>query len=131
MKEENVNKLVEDFPRLFSSLKNGGLQYGLSCGDGWFQLVYDLCKSIDAEIEKASEKDRPDYRVLQIKEKFGGLRFYLTAYTKEMAALIKEGEEKSFKICEVCGQEGALRRGSWAKTLCDDHADGREKMPET
>ena len=64
--------------------------------------------------------------VLQIKEKFGGLRFYTGETTDEMEKIIYAAEMQSYKICETCGAPGLPRVGRWVKTLCDEHSEGRE-----
>lgn len=64
--------------------------------------------------------------VLQIKEKFGALRFYISNGTEEMHDAIMQAENASSQICEDCGEPGRLREGAWLKTLCDHHAGGRK-----
>ena len=44
------------------------------CGDGWFQLLYDLCQEITNRYEKDNKE--VDIEVGQVKEKFGTLCFY-------------------------------------------------------
>lgn len=61
-------------------------------------------------------------RALQVKEKFGSLRFYMTSNTDEIDDLIDKAEEKSYKTCEECGCPGKLRNGGWMTTLCDSCA---------
>lgn len=67
--------------------------------------------------------------LIQIKEKFGGLRFYVGAGNEAIWNRIQQAENKSFKICEECGKPGELRYGGWMRTLCDKHAEefGYEK----
>jgi hypothetical protein len=59
----------------------------------------------------------------QVKEKFGGLRFYIGAASPEIFAAIDAAEIESFKTCEDCGAPGrerGMRDGrSWIRTLCD------------
>jgi len=75
----------------------------------------------------------PGYEINQVKEKFGGLRYYITCsddlYRLEgndvrdaMYRIIGEAEDRSTTICEYCGQPGKARSLSWIKTLCDEHA---------
>lgn len=85
-----------------------------SCGDGWLQLLHDCIE----ELLKAGW----DKQVTQIKEKFGGLRFYIGGGTEEIHAIISKYEELSYKTCEVCGAEGRLHVDyGWYRTLCDNH----------
>jgi hypothetical protein len=55
----------------------------------------------------------------QVKEKLGGMRFYLTYYNEELESIISEAQKKSYTICECCGAEGKLTYDGWCKTLCD------------
>lgn len=58
-------------------------------------------------------------RALQVKTKYGGLRFYMTHGTDEIFELIDEAEDKSYEICELCGEKGKPRDIGWIWTLCD------------
>lgn len=63
-----------------------------------------------------------DVVILQIKEKFGGLRFYVGAAPEWIHDLIHAVELASYSLCEKCGKEGKTRGDiGWWKTLCDDH----------
>jgi hypothetical protein len=63
-----------------------------------------------------------DAVVLQVKEKFGGLRFYVDYVDEKVLDFIDEVEAESFKICEVCGQPGECKPiGGWYQTLCPQH----------
>ena len=97
---------------------------------GWTPLLIELTEKLIA-IEK---KNLPWYKrlrkrnlitVAQIKEKFGGLRYYTGGinrlYADEVYELISEYEELSYKTCDICGKEGKLRQTGWISTLCDFH----------
>ena len=58
-------------------------------------------------------------KAAQVKEKFGGLRFYMTTQSDEISALIREAEALSSKTCQECGQPGESRGARWARTLCE------------
>lgn len=94
---------------------------------GWNKLISDLSERLEEEILKLPEEERENYYAVQVKEKFGGLRFYMGAQTKEMTRLIDQAERKSIKICEKCGKPGRLRKGGWWKTLCDDCEQERKR----
>jgi len=119
MKTELQEKIFNDFPTLFRYKPKKGepflpIVFGLECGNGWFDLIYDLCKEI-TELDKEGK-----VLVHQVKEKFGGLRFYIGIGTDEVFDAIHKAEEKSYKICEACGKEGKTRGGGWIYTLCDE-----------
>lgn len=67
------------------------------------------------------------FEVLQVKEKFGSLRFYVNCRRDEAMRLrFGIAADESFRACEVCGQPGTLREERWNSTLCDEHASGQE-----
>ena len=87
-----------------------------SVGRGWYSLIEELTEKL---VKMAEEAGIEDFRVVDVKEKFGGLRYYVTEATEEMWQLIHEAEEKSFEICEECGAKGELMiRGHWYGTRC-------------
>ena len=85
------------------------------CPDGWLPLVEQLIQDL---ISKGWNKD-----LHQVKEKFGGLRFYTGGASDEMNKLIEEAEKQSFKICELCGAPGEPTSTSWIRTLCPPHTE--------
>jgi len=65
-----------------------------------------------------------DYSLLQVKEKFGGLRFYIGLGSNEIHERISQAERESLETCEECGQPGTLEaRSFWVRTLCPTHAE--------
>ena len=62
-----------------------------------------------------------DGHVLQVKEKFGGLRFYVGGADEAIHDRIHLAEVASHETCEQCGAPGKLRNDGWLKTLCDEH----------
>jgi hypothetical protein len=70
---------------------------------------------------------------VQVKEKFGGLRFYVQAATDEHYNYISFAESMSYRTCEQCGAPGKRYTDGWHKVLCDIHAemDGREERYES
>lgn len=85
----------------------------LSVGKGWYPLLDDLC----AEVVAAA----PSAVLEQCKEKFGGLRFYVSWSTEErhVQDIIHRYEDKSMSVCETCGKPGVLRKGGWVQTACN------------
>jgi hypothetical protein len=67
----------------------------------------------------------------QVKEKFGGLRFYTNGYTDEVSGMIRMAESMSYRTCEVCGSPGRSNNYGWISTLCDTHRLERgEELPQ-
>ena len=59
--------------------------------------------------------------IVQVKEKFGGLRFYMDGGTPEMRNYVHFAETMSMNTCECCGASGEPRNDGWVKTLCEKH----------
>ena len=67
----------------------------------------------------------------QVKEKFGGLRFYTNGYTDEVSGMIRMAEAMSYRTCEECGSPGRSNSYGWISTLCDTHRLERgEDLPQ-
>ena len=118
MRDELADKLVKKYPTLFKNYKGDMrttcMAWGICTGDGWYDLLDELCSKLEPYGVVAA----------QIKEKFGGLRFYLEATPSdkwdEIHGYIHEAERKSYKTCELCGQPGDLKGGGWVRCRCDD-----------
>lgn len=84
------------------------LQVGEGWGDILERLVTDLLKlGWDGDL-------------YQVKEKFGGLRFYIGGASDEVHERIRKAEEESYHTCEFCGAAAKAQNiGYWIKTVCD------------
>ena len=99
---------------------------GFTHDDGWFDLLWRLCEDLEPLVAEFAAAGGPKFEVLQVKEKFGGLRFYVNCRRNEaIRQRIGIAADESFRTCEVCGQPGKLREDRWIKTLCDEH-DGAQ-----
>ena len=91
--------------------------------EGWYQIVVD-CDNLLTEID-------PDYQIAQIKQKFGGLRYYFQPsdanngelYVK-MNAVVLAYEKIASMTCEATGKPGVLMKSKsrWLKTLDPEYA---------
>ena len=124
MNEKNTKKLCDDFPRIFPQ------PFYFECGDGWFNLIYKLCADIDSVCEKLKLSDHNWPHASQIKEKYGGLRFYTDCALNEVYDLIEAAENLSLVTCQGCGLPGKTRDGGWIRTLCDtcDALSNKQKV---
>ena len=100
---------------------------GIECGDGWFDLVDRLSRSCENEIDTLMAQGVPHEgwpRIAQIKEKFGGLRFYVRGPLPEdlRAQILQVENMESLRTCERCGAPGKLREDPWLRTYCDNCA---------
>ena len=107
------NGYFSDRPKIKS---NGFLEIS----NGWFGLVKELIEDCIAL--------GWDKQICQIKEKFGGLRFYINSAPEEVFKRIREAEDKSFTTCEVTGNPGQLRTDiGWYRTLCEEEYEKIKK----
>lgn len=91
----------------------------LEMGDGWIGVVRRL-------LERCREANIV-MSVHQVKEKFGGLRFYAAVLDDSSLdvfySIVREAEAEAETTCEKCGRPGSLRSDRpWIRTLCDEHA---------
>lgn len=119
MKKELEDRIFKEFPHLFNRTdRNQSLMcFGFEHGDGWFDIVYNLTKQLD----ELAKDENIKFEILQIKEKFGTLRYYPSLYSSEMEKLIEQAEELSANTCEVCGstKDVKLRGDYWVSTQCE------------
>lgn len=104
-----------------STLRTNLIAFGFECGAGWYPLIDELCGKIEKILEGETDEFRKGFQVLQVKEKFAGLRFYVTYGNDEIWDLIEEYERRSFEICENCGGTPAkvYEKHHWLRTRCD------------
>lgn len=101
----------------------------LEFNKGWLELFEKFLEEISPLVEsyKDSEDIYLQFTLSQVKEKFGGLRIYLSFYIPELEEITDRYERLSFKVCEVCGKPGELSYDGWYTTLCNEHKKEREE----
>ena len=114
--ESKVRKEFNEYIKSIGGLESGyrtdvGPLYNVgSVGDGWLPLLQELIQDL---IRLGWNRQLCD-----IKEKFGGLRFYINEGSDEIFDRINKAESDSYKICETCGEPGEPTQEGWIKTLC-------------
>lgn len=84
---------------------------GVEIRPGWFPLVETLV----SKLRSLGWNEE----VHQVKQKLGGLRFYVGVTTEAIREAIRKAEDASFSICEDCGHPGQrLHKGGYITTLC-------------
>lgn len=120
-----AQKLFKEFPELFRHKDNqmeSLMSFGVETSKGWHDIIYNLTRMV-SEYSKAKKLD---IEVVQVKEKFGGLRYYIHGGDEYIYNLISKAEDETFKICEKCGKPGKLRTKGWYYTLCNKCQKERE-----
>jgi hypothetical protein len=122
--EDFAKKMEETYPKMFSKPYGG-----FAVGVGWWPILESLCAQIQHHIDWKQEQHQKFSRgngctqveVLQIKEKFGGLRFYYDGGNDTIDGMVRMAEAWAAHSCEECGSPGERRGGGWIRTLCDVH----------
>ena len=175
-----MNQVLEDqlfkkYPKIFKqkdlSPQETCMCWGIECGDGWYNLLDQLCSGIQQHIDWKEEQHHKDIefnRVLslalagdrteledwtsrswnreeyiqelietglrevtplvpqvvavQVKEKFGTLRFYYEGGDNYTHGMIRLADNLSAVTCDVCGAPGEIRGRGWVTVRCDEHA---------
>jgi len=119
MNEVNTKYLLGRYPKLYEGyylpMTETCMCWGFECGDGWLKIIDNLSSDITA----LDEKNGSHTVATQVKEKFGGLRFYIESGSDTIFDLIDKAEDESFRTCEFCGEPGTTRDDGWVSTLCD------------
>ena len=124
MKKELEQKLIERWPSWFNTsgdIRETRMPDGFVHGNGWFDTVWRLYEDLEPLIADAEKATGRPFEVLQVKEKFGGLRFYANYTTDAVRSRIDAARAESLRTCEICGQPGTQREHRWIRTLCDQH----------
>jgi hypothetical protein len=96
---------------------------GFECFGGWQPILARLLERLEAMVAELPADTRQDFRIEQIKQKFGRLLVYLAKEgTVEMQAAIEEAGDASVVTCEVCSAPGQLAdRNGWISVRCPKH----------
>jgi len=147
MREDLDRLLCAKYPEIFAnrdkSMQETAMCWGFDHGDGWFEIINQLCSNIQHHIEWShknhawdlewNEEHPEEFREVrevvpqvvadQVKEKFGTLRFYYHGGDDEISGMVRMAESMSAVTCEKCGAPGHQRSGGWIRTLCDTHEE--------
>jgi hypothetical protein len=138
--EFRIARLKSRYPYLFACE-----HLGHDFAPGWLGILEKLCAQIDGAL---SESEKPKVHVVQIKEKFGGLRVYLNVAPlrvdifggggrivsgevwanaghnvfSRLSPFVKAAEKQSCETCIFCSAPGSIRGDDWLLAVCDKHA---------
>lgn len=100
-----TEKLYAAFPHLYrgrhKSEYESSMCWGFVCGDGWYQVLYDLSRELNDYLEK---NPSVDFEVVQVKSKFGVLRFRLDYRDPKTEQMILVACQRASVTCEVSGK---------------------------
>lgn len=108
------DQIKEEFPEIISC--------PIAVGKGWLPHIYWLCNWLQFHVR---QNDHPPIKAVQIKEKFGGLRFYTDSTTDMQHGAIAMIESLCERTCESCGAMKNVGKTTdgWIQTLCGNCVD--------
>lgn len=119
---EEIQELIEQKDIVYP------IQFGFECGDGWYWLLDQLMNTIYKYCE-LNHKEFPN--VIQIKEKYGALCFYIQGSNEIIDGMIWQAEAMSYHICETCGtNKGVGQTEGWIYTTCWDCLEKNERAKD-
>jgi hypothetical protein len=132
MNDENTRRVIRACPSIFETIEDEQnkmsrgemfmpIAFYFECGDGWADLLVELCEGIQKHIQTLPPEAVSELVALQVKEKYGTLRFYVSGYDKTLDKLIEDASKKSSVTCETCGAPGESRGDAWLYTACEQH----------
>ena len=90
--------------------------------DGWREAFgLQMCNELKEALEKIDKIN--EFRIEQIKEKFGELRFYTNWVNDEIINIINKYEALSRKTCICCGKPATKITTDWISPYCDECID--------
>lgn len=142
MDDKLQNKLFKKYPSIFQdrkkSIKESCMPWGISTGDGWFNLIDSICSSL-----KNIENNNKGIKIIaeQVKQKFGTLRFYyridgsperaiegvnqINRIHGQVDGIMMLAHFMSEKICEDCGNPATMQTRGYISNICDDCSNKR------
>lgn len=106
-----TDKMPEDFDYSYTELD--------AMPDGWRKAFGEqMCEEIREELVRVAYLDK--YRIAQIKEKYGTLRWYDFGCTERMLCeIIPKYEHLSARTCIRCGSPATKVSTGWISPYCD------------
>jgi hypothetical protein len=125
-KQITIEELIEKYPKIFQDYNGNPARVNwLGLPKGWVSIVDKLCGCIQSYIDYTTRytKDGPvkpeQVTCTQMKEKFGGLRFYTNGHDDNVEGMIRMAEHLCDNACETCGSEEDLGVTSgWISVMC-------------
>lgn len=118
---KTIEDLREKYPKIFKDYEGNHGRVNWDCPEGWVQLVDIMCHIL--QLQSGMSEKNPQIECMQIKEKFGGLRFYpIGGLTEYQQGIINYAEILSFSTCMTCGSMKNVKQTSgWIGTYCEEH----------
>ena len=106
-----TDEVSEDFDYSYTELD--------AMPDGWRKAFgLQMCNELKEALEKINKIN--EFRIEQIKEKFGELRFYTNWINDDINKIINKYEVISRRTCICCGKPATQITTGWISPFCDE-----------
>ena len=121
---EELDSLKEKYPQFFPE------HFFFECDNGWYNILSSLLYRINMHEKHVRQenayrvrhgRDPVEYRkvkIIQVKSKFGTLRFYIDGGDEYVRGAIAVAEDLTSKTCEDCGMPGKIYTDGWWVVQC-------------
>jgi len=122
--------LTNKYAHLFSKEKREPFpMFGFECGEGWYENLAQLLSHIDHYFNQKYKGVPEGFKITQIKEKFGELRFYVEGSDRVIDELITFTENLCGRTCEFCGSNNNIMKSKgWIVTACTSCIDKNKNL---
>lgn len=157
LQQQLFEKYPKIFAQKDLPMSQTAMCWGIACGDGWYNIIDVLCLKIQQKIDRPHEtiqyidenidseenSNRQEFfenwrateeksiieqvEAVQVKEKYGSLRFYVNVSGGTISNWISFAETMSSVTCETCGKPGTQNTSGWIKTLCGPCREAQEQ----
>jgi len=94
----------------------------------WYKKLLSMYKKSRYNYLRVKQTPIPQVVAVQIKEKFGTLRFYYIGGDERITPIVDFYESQTRYICEDCGINVDIgSTGGWIRNVCEKHAKGSKR----
>lgn len=115
-----TSKTCDDYYYESTELDSMPSGWRIAFGEQW-------AKEVQETINKLPKQERERIRIMDLKEKYGGLRAYFSYYTEELDNVLSKYEKLSERTCIICGASATKISTGWISPYCSSCA-GRIKF---
>lgn len=138
MTKELEDYIIKKYPKLYKEVgdQEPFFLFGFECDDGWFRIILWLSEAIQNHIDSHNRwnvkynnaEPIEQVKVMQVKEKFGGLRFYHRGGNDVIRGMVIMAETMADNTCEHTGAIDNVGKNSkgWIKTHHKSKAKGKD-----
>jgi len=119
MNDANTKKLYKQY----KFLNKKTLPNDFECGDGWYKLVYDMCKELKPAVPS-------DFIITKVAEKYGDLEIHSKNGTMQTRVILDEYNTQSMELCDACGNEKDLEQCDKCTVPVIEYSDPEDEEEE-